>query len=185
MLSLPRSRTHVSTAGGCGPRSKQLSFRGARLTIAGVFITAVVAATIGAPSAGSSPAIGESVVRQPLKNVRATPSPAGMPVVVLDPSLKGNVLSFKVKVTAWRTDTQNPTAAVDRLGGRLQISRKGVDLRYPSRDTQTKSGALYLMNKAIPTRVITRDGVLTISAKLPRKVADSLRKCRRVGSPSE
>lgn len=176
MFSLPRSRTHVSTAGGCGPRSKQLSFRGARLTIAGVFITAVVAATIGAPSAGSSPAIGESVVRQPLKNVRATPSSAGMPVVVSDPSLKGNVLSFKVKATPWRTDTRNPTAAVDRLGGRLQISRKGVDLSFPSHDTQTKSGALYLMNKAIPTRVINRDGVFTISAKLPRKVADSLRK---------
>jgi hypothetical protein len=99
-----------------------------------------------------------------------------MPVVVSDPSLKGNVLSFKVKATAWRTATRNPTAAVDRLGGRLQISRKGVDLRFPSRDTQTKSGDLYLMNKAIPTRVINRDGVLTISAKLPRKVADSLRK---------
>ena len=152
------------------------SSRAARLTTAGVFITAVVAATIGAPSAGSSPAIGESVVRQPLKNVRATPSPAGMPVVVFDPSLKGNVLSFKVKATAWRTATRNSTAAVDRLGGRLQISRKGVDLRFPSRDTQTKSGDLYLMNKAIPTRVINRDGTFTISAKLPRKVADSLRK---------
>ncbi len=117
------------------------SSRGARLTIVVVFITAVVAATIGAPSAGSRPASGESVVQQPLKkqkNVRATPPPAGMPVVVADPSLKGNVLSFKVKATAWRTATRNPTAAADRLGGRLQISRKGVDLRFPSRDTQTK-----------------------------------------------
>ncbi len=146
---------------------------------------AVIASVALAPAASGRPLTAETVdrlvvapaQRSNLAAVRQVSTPAsvaGLPVV-LAPSIKGNVLGFGVRVSAWRTSARNQGAKTDRIGGHVLVSRKGVDVQFTSPDQKVKGGKPYIFDVKLPTRTVSKDGVERFAVKLPKGVATSLR----------
>ena len=96
-----------------------------------------------------------------------------MPYFVKEPTLVGNALSFKIDVSPMR-EAGSKSGLLDRVSGRVFISRDGVDLMNPATFASPLAGQM-LLDKKIPARIVRRSGTQTFSIALAPTVAKSLR----------
>jgi hypothetical protein len=98
-----------------------------------------------------------------------------MPFFRIEPRLKGNALVFAVDISPMREAGAKGSLLLDRVGGRLTISREGVNLFDPRVFSDGSSSGKVLLERVIPARLVKQAGLQRYRITLPSAVAASLR----------
>lgn len=98
-----------------------------------------------------------------------------MPFFSQEPTLVGDDLVFELNVAPMRDAATKGSGLLDRVGGRLTISRKGVNMMSPGTFADGSPVGKVLMARNIPTREVTKAGAQQFKVALPPNVADELR----------
>ena len=99
-----------------------------------------------------------------------------MPFFRIEPRLKGDVLIFAVDISPMREAGAKGSLLLDRVGGRLTISREGVNLFDPRVFSDGSSSGKVLLERDIPARLVKQAGLQRYRITLPSAVATSLRR---------
>ena len=99
-----------------------------------------------------------------------------MPFFSQEPTVVGDSLVFSVDVSPMREKGEEGSALLDRIGGNLEISRVGVDLRKTGSVTSTNAADTLLVNRVLPVRTVTKAGDQTYRVRLPKSAVSELRR---------
>ncbi len=106
----------------------------------------------------------------PVKKLKSS-----MPLFVKQPTLKNSKLSFTVNVVPWRTSSKNRWSKPDLAGASVKIARKGQAIKNVSLDPAQEKAKLH-PEKKVKFGKVTKAGNMTVSVKIPKSAAKSLRK---------
>ncbi len=106
----------------------------------------------------------------PVKKLKSS-----MPLFVKQPTLKNSKLSFTVNVVPWRTSSKNRWSKPDLAGASVKIVRKGQAIKNVSLDPAQEKAKLH-PEKKVKFGKVTKAGNMTVSVKIPKAAAKSLRK---------
>lgn len=121
---------------------------------------------------GAPPAAPLTVSKNP--DERAKQLRDKMPYFSREPRIVGNAVVFSLDVSPMREAGGAGSARLDRVSGRLTISRKGIDLLDPAVFAGPSDGKV-LLDKAVPARIVKSAGDQNFSIPVPAAVATSLR----------
>ncbi len=133
------------------------------------------ASSSGQPSQGKNPVTASASTAKP--GAKLTPGQLRdkMPYFSEQPSLVGNDLVFALDVDPMRDEVTKGPELLDRIGGSLVISRKGIDLRDPSQIDASSQPAGKALSRNLQTRTVKTSGAQQYRIALPKAVAASLR----------
>jgi hypothetical protein len=112
----------------------------------------------------------------PKADKRASQLRDKMPFFSQEPTVVGDSLVFTVDVSPMREKDKKGSALLDRIGGNVEISRVGVDVRKPGSITAENAADTLLVSRVLPERTVTKAGDQSFRVRLPKSVAADLRR---------